>query len=84
VTTSRQRLDEICRGFNLLAVYLFGSRADDGLAVLEGRTVDREGSDLDVGVVFRDRKVPVDRLGPLQGGGKSARTEPPRHLAQLS
>lgn len=66
VITSRQRLDEICRDFSLLAVYLFGSRADDGLAVLEGRTLDREGSDLDVGVVFREREVPVDRLGPLQ------------------
>lgn len=62
----RRRLDEICQEFELLAVYLFGSRADDGLAVLEGRTVDREGSDLDVGLVFRSRNVPVERLGPLQ------------------
>lgn len=61
-----QRLDEICREFGLLAVYLFGSRADDGLSVLEGCEVEGEGSDLDVGVVFRDRKVPVVRLGPLQ------------------
>lgn len=62
----RQRLDAICRELGLRAVYLFGSRADDGLSVLEGRIVDGEGSDLDVGVVFRDQEVPVDRLGPLQ------------------
>ncbi|MGD2115420.1 MAG: nucleotidyltransferase domain-containing protein [Acidobacteriota bacterium] len=62
----RQRLDAICRELGLRAVYLFGSRADDGLSVLEGRSVDGEGSDLDVGVVFRDREVPVERLGPLQ------------------
>jgi len=66
VIGTHQRLDEICRKLGLLAVYLFGSRADDGLAVLEGRNVDGEGSDLDVGVVFRDREVPVERLGPLQ------------------
>ena len=37
----------------MLAVYLFGSRADDGLRLLKGEEVAREGSDLDVGVVFR-------------------------------
>jgi predicted nucleotidyltransferase len=66
VIRPRQRLDAICRELGLRAVYLFGSRADDGLSVLEGRSVDGEGSDLDVGVVFRDREVPVERLGPLQ------------------
>jgi hypothetical protein len=40
----QERLDEICGEFGLLAVYLFGSRADDGLSVLKGRTVLGEGS----------------------------------------
>ena len=50
----------------MLAVYLFGSRAADGEALLAGREVDRVGSDLDVGVVFRSHEVPLDRLAPLQ------------------
>lgn len=51
---SRQEiLDRLCRKHGVLAVYLFGSRADDGLRLLRGEEVAREGSDLDVGVVFR-------------------------------
>jgi predicted nucleotidyltransferase len=51
---SRQEvLDKVCREHGLLAVYLFGSRADDGLRLLNGATVAGEGSDLDIGVVFR-------------------------------
>jgi predicted nucleotidyltransferase len=52
---SRQDLlGRICRERGLLAVYLFGSRADDGLRLLRGETVQAEGSDLDIGIVFRD------------------------------
>ena len=52
---SRQEvLDKVCREHGLLAVYLFGSRADDGLRLLNGATVAGEGSDLDIGVVFRE------------------------------
>src|SRR6476659_9537040 len=47
---SRETLDLLCRDFGLLAVYLFGSRKDDGLRRLAGEPVEREGSDLDVGV----------------------------------
>jgi predicted nucleotidyltransferase len=51
---SRQEiLDRLCREHQVLAVYLFGSRADDGLRILNGEEVPGEGSDLDVGVVFR-------------------------------
>jgi predicted nucleotidyltransferase len=51
---SRQEiLDRLCREHQVLAVYLFGSRADDGLRLLRGEAVPREGSDLDIGVVFR-------------------------------
>ena len=49
----REALDRICRDRGLLAVYLFGSRADDGLRLLAGEAVDPAGSDLDVGVAFR-------------------------------
>ena len=50
--TREERLEEICERFGLLAIYLFGSRADDGLCVLRGQAASRGGSDLDVGVVF--------------------------------
>jgi predicted nucleotidyltransferase len=78
VTSRRRRLDQLCREFDLLALYLFGSRADNGLALLDGAAVDAAGSDLDVGVVFRtpqfvadggwgvEPEIPLLRLGPLQ------------------
>jgi predicted nucleotidyltransferase len=47
-------LNRLVREHGLLAVYLFGSRADDGLRLLNGATVAGEGSDLDIGVVFRE------------------------------
>ena len=66
---SRQEiLDRLCRDHGVLAVYLFGSRADDGLRLLKGEEVSREGSDLDVGVVFRDPAINFDRLAFLQVG----------------
>jgi hypothetical protein len=49
----RAALDDLVRRFDLNAVYLFGSRAGDGLTVLQGAPVQRPGSDLDVGVVAR-------------------------------
>lgn len=61
-----QRLDEICRQFGLLAVYLFGSRADDGRRLLAGDAVRLQGSDLDVGVFFVRGRVELGRLGSLQ------------------
>src|SRR6478672_8570984 len=64
----QQTLDRLCRDHGVLAVYLFGSRADDGLRLLKGEEVSREGSDLDVGVVFRDPSINFDRLASLQVG----------------
>ena len=61
-----KRLDEIGREFELLSVYLFGSRADDGLRPLRGERVSAEGSDLDVGVFAVSRNPDTDRLGELQ------------------
>jgi predicted nucleotidyltransferase len=46
-------LDQLCREHGLLAVYLFGSRADDGLRALAGEDVSSQDSNLDVGIVFR-------------------------------
>ena len=60
------QLHEICHEFGLLSVYLFGSRADDGLRLLRGRAVSAEGSDLDVGVFSASRHVEVRLLGELQ------------------
>jgi predicted nucleotidyltransferase len=48
----RDRLSDLCREHCILALYLFGSRAADGLGLLDGGLVDRAGSDLDIGVVF--------------------------------
>ena len=59
-------LHEICREFELLSVYLFGSRADDGLRLLRGEQVSAVGSDLDVGVFAVSRDPDTDRLGELQ------------------
>jgi predicted nucleotidyltransferase len=50
----RETLNRLCQEHGILAVYLFGSRADEGLGLLQGKAVSREGSDLDVGVVFRE------------------------------
>lgn len=61
-----KRLDAICREFDLLSVYLFGSRADDGLRRFHGDVVDRRSSDLDVGVFFVSRNPDPGRLGELQ------------------
>jgi predicted nucleotidyltransferase len=61
-----QDLERLCRELGLLAVYLFGSRADDGLRRLAGEEVAGEGSDLDVGVVFRDPGYDPRLLSQLQ------------------
>ena len=62
--SARDDLDFLCRTHGLLAVYLFGSRSEDGLRLLEGEPVEAPGADLDVGVVFPG-KVP----GPWPLGG---------------
>ncbi|HEV7667356.1 MAG TPA: nucleotidyltransferase domain-containing protein [Thermoanaerobaculia bacterium] len=59
-------IERIAREHGLLAVYLFGSRADDGLKLLSGVDVERVGSDLDVGVVFRQGNVHIERLFPVE------------------
>jgi predicted nucleotidyltransferase len=61
-----KRLDDICRELELLSVYLFGSRADDGLRRFRGEDVGGRGSDLDIGVFFVSRNPDLDRLGKLQ------------------
>lgn len=64
----KETLDRICREFGLLAVYLFGSRKDDGLRLLKGEEISREGADLDVGIVFAESKdASFHRLALLQG-----------------
>jgi predicted nucleotidyltransferase len=62
----RSDIDRICREHGLLSVYLFGSRADDGRRLLEGETVARAGSDLDVGLVFLGPEFDVWELSKLQ------------------
>lgn len=59
-------IEKIAREHGLLAVYLFGSRADDGLRLLAGEDVERAGSDLDIGVVFRQGNVHIERLFPVE------------------
>lgn len=59
-------LDQICRDSGALALYLFGSRQDDGLRFLEGQPVAGEGSDLDIGVVFEDPGFDLRKLTRLQ------------------
>jgi predicted nucleotidyltransferase len=47
----RARIDQVARRHRIVAIYLFGSRADDGLAMLDGAPGVAAGSDLDVGIV---------------------------------
>ena len=62
----RAMLNAACEKHGILAVYLFGSRADDGLAILEGRAIEAKGSDLDVGVVFESGGIDFGVLATLQ------------------
>lgn len=59
-------LDRLCREHGATALYLFGSRAEDGLRKLQGDAVAGEGSDLDVGVVFREPRFDSKKLWRLQ------------------
>lgn len=61
-----ETLTQICGEFDLLAIYLFGSRQDEGLRRLLGHGVSGEGSDLDVGIVFRNAHFDPRRLSLLQ------------------
>lgn len=62
----RERLERACRAFEVTAVYLFGSRADDRLRILAGDPVEAAGSDLDVAVLPAGCHALVDRLANLQ------------------
>ena len=65
-TAGQEDLEGIAERFGLLAVYLFGSRAGDGLAVLRGGDPESSPSDLDVGVFFRDPRFDPLLLADLQ------------------
>ena len=60
------QLHDICAEHGLLSIYLFGSRAEDGVRRIRGQMVDGAGSDLDVGVFGRGGPVAATRLGALQ------------------
>lgn len=62
----RKALDAVRDKYGLLAIYLFGSRADDGLCLLQGESVEPEGSDLDIGIVFLQYEPGLLQLGSLQ------------------
>lgn len=59
-------LDAACRRHGVAAVYLFGSRAEDGKRALAGEPVAATGSDLDVGVLFADPRFDPRVLARLQ------------------
>ena len=59
-------LADACRLHGVSALYLFGSRADDGRRILGGEPVDGRGSDLDVGVFFGPDVDGVSQLPGLQ------------------
>ena len=60
------QLERLATHHELVAIYLFGSRADDGLVALAGRTVTAAGSDLDVGVATRSQTPGWEQLASLQ------------------
>lgn len=53
-TSKKRELHRICEGYTILAVYLFGSMANEGVALLDNKMpVNLDPlADLDVGVVF--------------------------------
>lgn len=57
---------DFCERHGVVALYLFGSRAADGLKRLCGQPVSREGSDLDIGVVLGGERGDGRRLARLQ------------------
>jgi predicted nucleotidyltransferase len=59
-------LDDLCRRHGVVALYLFGSRADEGRRRLAGEPVAGTGSDLDVGVLFDSVEGSHRRLAALQ------------------
>jgi len=62
----REQFLRACREFNVAAVYLFGSRADDELRILAGGAASGQGSDLDVAVLPGDGCTRLDGLADLQ------------------
>jgi predicted nucleotidyltransferase len=65
----RELLEETCRAHGVLCLYLFGSRAADGIAVLADSTQLAhlaDGSDFDVGVFFARGEDPILQLPLLQ------------------
>ncbi|MCG8460974.1 MAG: nucleotidyltransferase domain-containing protein [Holophagales bacterium] len=62
----RSKLVQLCLEHGVLAMYLFGSRADDGLRLLDGGAVVKEGSDLDIGIVFARSVSEPSRSADLQ------------------
>ena len=59
-------LERACRLHGVDALYLFGSRADEGRRALGGHLVDGLGSDLDVGVFFAPGGNGLTELPGLQ------------------
>jgi predicted nucleotidyltransferase len=62
----RAELERICRQHGLRAVYLFGSRAADGLRLLDGRETAPGSSDLDVGLLLEPGSSGPGALAALQ------------------
>lgn len=59
-------LSSICRDNDIVLAYLFGSRSETGLKIIEGQSVplDDPLADLDLGIVFRDAlPPPAERPG---------------------
>lgn len=56
-------LDELFKDHDVSIAYLFGSQKDKGIAFMKGQSIEIErGSDLDIGVVFKDFPSPEQRF----------------------
>jgi len=61
----KEKLANICKAYGILAIYIFGSIAKDGAALLESKMPKRIDplADIDVGVVFLERPLkPKERI----------------------
>jgi len=52
-----ERIADICRRYDIVLCYLFGSQAESGLSILQGGTAESSdpGSDIDFAVLFKER-----------------------------
>ncbi|MEW5919777.1 MAG: nucleotidyltransferase domain-containing protein [Bacillota bacterium] len=65
-----ETLKQVCAGYNVALAYLFGSQAEAGMAVLEGKRLinDDPLTDIDLGIVFAPGLPEASSIPDLYAG----------------